>query len=115
MNGYRVKEVLWVFICLAFLLITLVGCSSTPSKVSRSQYCYTSQDITVKDGERVSSETRVKCDDNPVQMAVNRNGGLADGCEEYVGPTPPGSQPDRGVYCRVKDLYTIRIVSPGIR
>jgi len=114
MNAYRVKEVLWAFIVLAFLLITLVGCSSTPSQVSLSQYCYVSKKSTEVNGV-TTTKKEMDCDERPLQMAVNRNGGLADGCEEYVGPTPPGGQPDKGVYCRDKDNQIIRIISSGIR
>jgi hypothetical protein len=69
-------------------LAVLSGCAATPESVlysepSHNQYCFTKQDITVRDGEEVSSETKLDCSDNLVdKLAINRTG-MAKDCEYY--------------------------------
>jgi uncharacterized protein YcfL len=81
MHPYRVKENLWLAIAILFALIALVGCSSTP-KGPAKQYCYTSQEIRTKDRQTVSSETVVKCNDDPVEQIVIKKAGIAQNCGE---------------------------------
>jgi surface antigen len=85
MNAYRVKEIMWVFICLLFLLIALSGCSTTSSPTgSARQYCYTKQEIRTKDKEQVSSETLVKCSDDHVDRITIKKAGIAQNCSDYT-------------------------------
>lgn len=65
------------------LSIFIAGCSSTPKPVVDTAACYINQDIRVKDGERVSSSTRVQCSDNPVDRLAMRNYGISPHCGEY--------------------------------
>jgi len=66
------------------LLVALIaGCSSSP-KQAAAPYCYTNQDIRVQNGERVNSETRLQCSDNPVDRMAIRNYGISPHCGEYV-------------------------------
>lgn len=67
---------------IVILAVAISGCSSSP-KVTTAPYCYTNQDISVKDGERVSSTTRLQCSDNPVERIAIRNYGIAPECGEY--------------------------------
>jgi hypothetical protein len=64
--------------------LALTGCASTSEPVNptmaRSQYCYTSQDIKVQNGSTVSSETNVKCNDDPVEQIVIKKAGMATNC-----------------------------------
>ncbi|NDG30272.1 hypothetical protein EB118_09405 [bacterium] len=64
------------------LLLVLAGCASSPKQVS-APYCYTNQDIRVQNGERVNSETRLQCSDNPVDRMAIRNYGISPDCGEY--------------------------------
>lgn len=63
--------------------LIMAGCSSAP-KQTASQYCHTSQEMRVKDNERVSSETLVKCNDDPVERVVIKRAGIAQNCGEYT-------------------------------
>ena len=71
------KKSLFLMACI------LAGCSSSPKQVSQAPYCYTYQDVRVKDGERVASDTRLQCSDNPIDRMVIRNYGIAPECGEY--------------------------------
>lgn len=63
--------------------LVLAGCSSAPKQTAQAPYCYTYQDIQLKDNERVSSDTRLRCSDNPVDRIAIRNYGIAPQCGEY--------------------------------
>jgi hypothetical protein len=65
------------------LVITLgvVGCSSAPRQTARP-YCHTSQEIRTTDNTVVSSETVVKCNDDPVENIVMKRAGIASNCGE---------------------------------
>lgn len=65
------------------LALIMAGCSSAPKQTTQAPYCYTNQDIRVKDGERVSSDTRLQCSDNPVERMAIRNYGISPHCGEY--------------------------------
>lgn len=76
-------------IALIIAALGISGCSSMPNaRVDNtpnpgSQYCYTSQNISLKDGERVSSQTDLKCSDDPVErIAINRSE-MADSCHMF--------------------------------
>jgi len=85
MHPYRVKELMWAVIILLFIMIAaLTGCSSAPTQMTARQYCHTSQEIRSKDGSRVSSETLVKCNDDPVERVVIKQAGIASNCKEYT-------------------------------
>jgi hypothetical protein len=73
-----------------FLLVlaaasVVVGCSSAPKvSANKPQYCHTSQDIVVRNGERVDSVTMVKCDDDQINRVTERRLGLAANCGEFT-------------------------------
>ena len=62
-------------------LVVLAGCASSPPKTAR-QYCYTSQDITVKNGEKVDSQTQVRCNDDPIETIPTKKMGISPKCFE---------------------------------
>lgn len=80
MNAYRVKEIMWLFIAITMILISLAGCSSTPRQQAQNQYCYTKQDITVQDKQTVSSQTKLQCSDDPIDQVIVRRLGVAPNC-----------------------------------
>lgn len=94
MTAYRVKEIMWAFILLAFLLLSLVGCSSTPtqSRLVSNQYCHTKQTIQTRNNENVNSETVVKCSDDPVDQYAPARAGLAKDCYETFVPMNIGGR-----------------------
>lgn len=57
----------------------LVGCSSTPTKMAKP-YCNTSQEIKVRNGQNVSSETVVSCNDDPVEQFNIKKVGISKRC-----------------------------------
>jgi hypothetical protein len=68
------------------------GCaSSSPTKTAR-QYCYTSKDITVKNGEKVDSTTQVRCNDDPIETIPTVKMGISPKCFEnpYRHQLPSG-------------------------
>ena len=81
MNAYKAKNILWTGIVLVGVLVMLSGCSST-SKVQaeKPQYCYTSQTIVTKDGERVQSKTVVECTDDQFKRLTSVRMGLSNHC-----------------------------------
>lgn len=82
MHPYTVKNYMWAVIILMFIVIGLLsGCSSAPKQTAR-QYCHTSQEIRTKNGTNVSSETLVKCNDDPVEQIVMKKAGMAQNCGE---------------------------------
>jgi len=66
-------------ILLSIIAIGLVGCSSPPPKMAKP-YCNTSQEIKVRNGENVSSETVVSCNDDPVAQFNIKKVGISQKC-----------------------------------
>jgi uncharacterized protein YcfL len=63
-------------------VIVLVGCSSSPKNVAQGpQYCYTTQNIQTKNGDRVESQTQVECSDKPGYW--HKQAGVAKQCRSY--------------------------------
>lgn len=58
------------------------GCSSQPKKIA-SQFCYTSQQVELSDGERVNSKTTVNCSDDPIDRVAIKRAGIAQNCGEF--------------------------------
>jgi len=86
--------------------VALVGCSSAPKVFSQKpQYCHTSQDITVRNGEKVDSLTMVKCDDDQLNRVTERRMGLAVNCGEFTYWTKIGGRDvqRKGISCQKSD------------
>ena len=87
------------------LAVAIAGCSSTPVK-SAKQYCHTSQEIRVQDKETVSSETLIKCNDDPIEQIGIKKMGVAKQCFEqpYRHQLPSGRIIEgRGYACQKYD------------
>lgn len=60
--------------------IVLAGCASSPTRLPRDQFCYTSQVIETEDKQTVNSRVRVQCTDDPVERYVPAKLGIAKDC-----------------------------------
>jgi hypothetical protein len=81
MHSYRVKEYMWIVIATLYIIIALTGCSSAPKVAGyKPNYCETDQTITVRDGERVSSETTNRCTTDQLKRLNAVRLGVADTC-----------------------------------
>jgi hypothetical protein len=63
-------------------MVFVAGCASAPPKTAR-QFCYTSKDITVKDGEKVNSQTQIRCNDDPIETIPTVRMGVSARCFEH--------------------------------
>jgi hypothetical protein len=61
--------------------LTLAGCSTAPPK-QHKQYCHTSQEIRKNGNNVVSSDTLVKCNDDPIEQIGIKKMGVAKQCFE---------------------------------
>jgi len=78
------KSILSILFVL-LILVFLTGCSSTPRAVAeKPQYCYTSQTIQTKNGEKVESKTLVECTDDQIKRLSAPRLGMADHCGTYT-------------------------------
>jgi hypothetical protein len=60
-------------------IVILSGCSSATKVADQGpQYCYTTQNIQTKNGERVESQTQVECSDKPGHW--RKQAGVAKQC-----------------------------------
>lgn len=81
MDSYKVKELMWLIILGIIIVIYLTGCSSAPKiQAQKPQYCHTSQEILVKNGERVESATLVECTDDQFKRLAAVKMGMASNC-----------------------------------
>lgn len=78
-QSYTVKNYLWVLILLMFLIVMLAGCSSPPKKMAKP-FCHTAKEVRVKDGQTVSSETLVSCNDDPIEQINIKRAGISKRC-----------------------------------
>jgi len=63
-------------------IVILSGCSSATKVADQGpQYCYTTQNIQTKNGERVESQTQVECSDKPGHW--RKQAGVAQQCRPY--------------------------------
>lgn len=105
MHPYTVKNWLWAVIIAMFIVIALLsGCSSAPKQTAR-QYCYTSQEIRKNGNDTVSSDTLVKCNDDPIEQMTIKKMGIAQNCGEYKYFIPLNGrmQERRGYACQKFD------------
>ena len=65
-------------------VLALVGCSSSPKVTAQKpQYCHTSQNILVKNGEKVDSATLVECTDDQIKRMPAVRLGMANNCGQF--------------------------------
>jgi hypothetical protein len=88
------------------LMLAVAGCSSAPKmQAQKPQYCHTSQDIVVRNGERVDSVTLVRCDDDQLNRITERRLGLSTHCGEFTYWTKIGGKDvqRKGISCQKPD------------
>ena len=107
MHPYRVKEYMWLVIVIMFIVIMfLTGCSSTPRvEAQKPQYCHTSQNIVVKNGEKVDSATLVECTDDQIRRMPAVKLGMAPNCGSFSYWMKIGDKnvQRRGISCQKLD------------
>lgn len=65
-------------------LLALAGCSSSPKVTAQKpQYCHTSQEILVRNGEKVDSATLVECTDDQIKRMPAVRLGMANNCGQF--------------------------------
>lgn len=88
------------------LSCVMAGCSSTAKVVAQKpQYCYTSQQIQVQDGERVNSRTQLDCTDDQVKRLTVARVGIGANCGYFNGWMKKGGQDVqyRAISCQLPD------------
>ena len=87
-------------------LVALVGCSSSPKiTAQKPQYCHTSQNIVVKNGEKVDSATLVECTDDQIKRMPAVKLGMAPNCGQFTYHMQIGSNyvQRKGISCQRLD------------
>ncbi len=107
-NGpYTVKNYLWLaIICMMIVVFLLSGCSSTPKvEAQKPQYCHTSQNIVVRNGEKVDSATMVQCTDDQIERLTAKRMGMAPNCGQFTYWTQIGGKnvQRKGISCQKFD------------
>jgi len=92
---------------LLLLIITcsiLAACSSKQVQMSEAQYCYTKENIVIKNGQTVDSKTTVQCSDTPAVEHVVKDEGLASDCR-ISKPLVRDNNPEYGdtLLCKFTD------------
>jgi len=93
------------------LLITgavlLTACASTKAPVvaEKPQYCHTSQEIAIKDGDTVDSVTVVECTDDEIKRLFQVRSGIAPNCGYFDYWTRIGGKDvlRKGISCQKPD------------
>lgn len=82
------------------------GCSSAPKvEAQKPQYCHTSQNILLKNGEKVESATMVECTDDQIKRLAANRLGMASNCGEFSYWMRIGGQDvqRKGISCQKPD------------
>ena len=97
--------------------ILLTACASTQAPViaEKPQYCHTSQEILVQNGEKVDSATVVECTDDQIKRLATVRLGMAPNCGEFRYWTKIGghSVQRKGISCQKTD-GSWEIINTGI-
>lgn len=81
----RSAKMTMVIIFAIIAVIFLSGCSSAPKvEAQKPQYCYTTQTVTTKNGETVSSQTQIECTDDQIKRLFEVKSGMAPTCGEFT-------------------------------
>lgn len=91
---------------ITFFTVMASGCSSTPRvEAQKPQYCYTSQNILLKNGEKVESATMVECTDDQIKRLTANRMGMASNCGEFSYWMRLGGQDvqRKGISCQKPD------------
>jgi len=98
--------------------ILLTACASTKEPIvqaEKPQYCHTTEQIVVENGEKVDSITTVECTDDNIKRLFQVKSGMSPNCGEYTYWMKIGGQDvqRKGVSCQKPD-GTWEIVNTGI-
>ena len=88
------------------VVMALTGCSSSPKVTAQKpQYCHTSQNIVVKNGEKVDSATLVECTDDQIKRMPAVRLGMAPNCGQFTYHMQIGSNyvQRKGISCQRLD------------
>jgi uncharacterized protein YceK len=88
------------------VIMALTGCSSSPKVTAQKpQYCHTSQNIVVKNGEKVDSATLVECTDDQIKRMPAVKLGMAPNCGQFTYHMQIGSNyvQRKGISCQRLD------------
>lgn len=69
------------------LVLSLAGCASAPPPKPVSQFCFTTKDIVLENGQTVSSRVQIACSDDPTTRYLPAKVGLSPRCgwsKQYV-------------------------------
>lgn len=65
-------------------LVALAGCSSSLKVTAQKpQYCHTSQNIVIRNGEKVDSATLLECTDDQIKRMPAVRLGMAPNCGQF--------------------------------
>jgi hypothetical protein len=104
-------------VILSLTMLFVSGCSSTPKANSMftDQFCHTSQTIKTKNGENVSSQTTVKCSDDPTEKYIPAKLGISKDCEvTHVNINLNGRLVKERIYACKKFDGTYDVIGSGI-
>jgi len=98
--------------------VLLTACASTQEplvQAERPQYCHTSEQVAVTDGQTVDSVTVIECTDDEIKKLFQVRSGMAPNCGEFTYWMKIGGNDvqRRGVSCQKPD-GTWEIVNTGI-
>jgi len=96
----------------------LTACASTKEPIvqaEKPQYCHTTEQIVVENGEKIDSITTVECTDDNIKRLFQVKSGMSPNCGEYTYWMKIGGQDvqRKGVSCQKPD-GTWEIVNTGI-
>jgi len=65
--------------------VLLTACASTqpPVVAEKPQYCYTTENMSVENGNTVESKTTVECTDDRIKKLFQVRSGMAPNCGEF--------------------------------
>ena len=104
-----------IYYTVVSLSVAVTGCASYPESARlKPQYCYTNQAIDVKDGEKVSSDTRIECTDDPTKQLFQARSGISKDCQEFYYVMPlRGQLVERRGYACQKFSGVSEVFNPG--
>jgi len=106
MDGYKVKELMWLVILGTVIVMFITGCSSSPKvQAQKPQYCHTNQTILLQNGKTVESATLVECSDDQVKRLTASRAGFSPYCGEFTYWMRIGGQDvqRKGISCQKPD------------
>jgi hypothetical protein len=71
----------------SIMVLGLVGCASAPPPRPAGQFCFTTKNIVLENGQSVSSKVQVSCSDDPTTRYLPAKVGLSPSCgwsKQYV-------------------------------